>query len=59
MNPWKQNALSLSRDMLRFTIWACIVLNGLMFSLFTILFTALLVFRVSGYVFRNWFANPW
>lgn len=59
MTAWKQSTLAIARDVLRFAIWFCIVLNGLMLSLFTIVFTAMLLFRAMGYAFREWFAQPW
>lgn len=59
MNPWRKNLLDFSRDMLRFSLWLCVILDGLLVALFGIAFVACFLWNAWGWCWRTWFREPW
>ncbi len=59
MNPWRAQLIDLCRNVLRFTLWVCVVINGLMLGLFTVWFTYKFLFHASGWLGRGLFSKPW
>ncbi len=59
MNPWRENVLDNLRNIFRFALWACLVVNGLMASFFTIFFTYEFLRHLWAWCERVLFQNPW
>lgn len=60
MNPWKkENILNLFRNILRFALWICLVVNGLMISVFSIVFTYNFLHSLWSYLWKRMFSEPW
>lgn len=59
MNPWKQTALLLMRDILRFALWLCVVVIGLMVAVFSICFTYQLLTHLWQWCMRVMFGSDW
>lgn len=59
MNPWEQTVLERCRSTLRFTLWTCLVLNGFMLGVFSVLFVFSFLKHLWGYLDRTMFSGPW
>lgn len=59
MSPWKEGVLESALGVLRFAAWAGIVLNGILFALFSVAVVALFLFRAFGWLLRHCFSAPW
>ena len=59
MNPWRQTILHLFRDVLRFALWLCVVINGLMLAFFSILFVHQFLRHLWSWCTRVLFSRPW
>ncbi len=59
MNPWEQKALDRCRSVLRFSLWTCCSLIGLMACLFAIAFSFEFLFHLWRYCQRALFDRPW
>lgn len=59
MNPWKTQFLDICRNVLRFGLWICIVINGLCLGLFSVFFTAEFLRYLWSYCQRTIFDKPW
>ncbi len=59
MNPWQQTILDFFRSVLRFAVWFCIVLNGLMIALFSIVFIYNLLVHTWSWCDRVLFPGSW
>ncbi len=46
-------------QVIRFSLKCVLVLNLLMFSLFSVWFTALFLWRFHQYLWRTWLGHPW
>ena len=59
MNPWKPALLELLRGVLRFALWVAIVVNGLMFAVFSVGFVGKFLWYSWKYLCRTMFGHPW
>ena len=59
MNPWKQTVLFLLRDILRFALWFCLVVCGLMVGLFAITFSYEFLRHLWSWCRRVLFTGGW
>ncbi len=59
MNPWKQTILYLLRDILRFAIWLVLVINGLLFAIFSVAFVYQLLRHLWTWCDRVLFPGTW
>lgn len=59
MNPWKENILAFCRNVLRFALWLCLAVNGVMLGLFSIVFTFEFLRSLWQLCQRTLFAHPW
>ncbi len=59
MNPWKQSLLELLRDILRFSLWIGVVVNGLMIGVFSIVFCYELLTHTWSWLSRSVFTGSW
>ncbi len=59
MNPWKPALLELLRNVLRFALWVAIVVNGLMFAVFSVAFISKFLWYSWNYLCRTMFGHPW
>lgn len=59
MNPWKPNILELLRSVLKFSIWICICLIGLMTAIFSIVFTFEFLQHLWSWCDRVLFPGKW
>lgn len=58
MNPWKSTVFQLLRDSVRFVLWLCVAINGLMFGVFTICFLYQWLWCLWEWCVREIF-QPW
>jgi hypothetical protein len=59
MNPWRLNFFELCRNVLRFALWTCLTLNGLMLGCFLLVFVFQFLRHLWGYCHRTLFSNSW
>lgn len=59
MNPWKAKLLDLLRNILRFTLWLVLVVNGLLLGVFSIYFTGRFLRHLRDWLDRVLFDEPW
>ncbi len=59
MNPWKQTILLLLRDILRFALWLCVALIGLMVAVFSIVFVFQFLRHLWTWCVRVLFTGSW
>jgi len=59
MNPWRQTFLTLTRDVLRFSLWLCVVVNGLMMGLFSIWLCYELLTHTRRWLAMKVFTGGW
>ena len=59
MNPWKATLLNLLRDILRFALWFCIALIGLMIAIFSIVFVYQFLVHLWSWCDRVLFTGSW
>ena len=59
MNPWKQKLLDLLRDILRFALWLCVALIGLMTAIFSIVFVYQFLNHLWSWCARVLFTGSW
>ena len=59
MNPWKQTLLNFLRDIMRFALWLCIALIGLMAAIFSITFVYQFLQHLWSWCSRVLFSEPW
>ncbi len=59
MNPWTLNALRLLQDLIRFALWAALIINAGMAAIFSIWFVGHFLWSLSGWAQRVLFSNPW
>jgi len=59
MNPWKITLLELLRDILRFSLWIGVVVNGLMLGVFSIAFCYQFLTHMWRYCSRTIFGGSW
>ena len=59
MNPWKQTILILLRDILRFALWLCVALIGLMVAIFSIVFVYQFLRHLWTWCDRVLFPGSW
>lgn len=60
MNPFrKETILALLRDLMRFSIWLCIVVVGLMFAIFSVAFSYRFLTSLWAWCVRVLFSKPW
>ncbi len=59
MNPWRMNFFDLCRNILRFALWFCLTLNGLMLGVFSIVFCYHLLIFAWAWSRRVLFGSPW
>lgn len=59
MSPWKQTILGACRDILRFALWIGVVINGLMFAVFSIMFVFQFLRHLWSWCDRVLFPGSW
>ena len=59
MNPWKQSILSILRDIVRFALWVVLAVNGVMFAVFSVLFTYQFLRHLWSFCDRVLFPGEW
>ena len=60
MNPWKKETiLAVLRDLMRFAVWFCIVLIGLMTAVFAVAFSYRFLTQLWAWSVRVMFSEPW
>ncbi len=60
MNPWnKQSVLTFFRDVMRFAVWMCLLLIGLMSSIFAVAFTYRFLTHTWSWCSRVMFTGKW
>lgn len=59
MNPWKQTLLLVLRDILRFSLWLVVVIDGLMIGVFSIAFCYQLLTHTWNWLMRRVFSGNW
>lgn len=59
MNPWKQTLLNLLRDILRFALWVCVAVIGLMSAIFSIVFVYQFLRHLWTWCDRVLFTGSW
>ena len=60
MNPWKKEAvLAILRNLMRFAVWFCIVLIGLMMAVFLVGFSYRFLTHLWSWCARVMFSEPW
>ena len=60
MNPWKKETiLAVFRDLMRFAVWFCIVLIGLMTAVFAVAFSYRFLTQLWSWCVRVMFSEPW
>lgn len=59
MNPWQQTILYLLRDILRFVLWLCVALIGLMIAMFSIVFVYQFLQHLWSWCDRVLFPGQW
>ncbi len=59
MNPWEQKALDRCRSVMRFTLWCCGTIIGLMVATFAIAFTFDFLRHLWSWCRRVLFREPW
>ena len=58
-HPWGDNVLPKLRNVLRFALWVCLVVNALMLAFFTILFSYQFLTHLWGWCRRVLFDGSW
>ena len=58
-NPWKDRIIEGCREVLRFTLWSGIIVNGLMALIFCIVFFGHFLLHSWDYCKRVIFSGPW
>lgn len=59
MNPWRLNFFDLCRSILRFALWSCLTVNGLMLGTFSLVFVYFFLTHLWQFCRRVLFSNPW
>ncbi|MCC6678641.1 MAG: hypothetical protein IT436_16020 [Phycisphaerales bacterium] len=59
MNVWGRTFLERCRDVLRFLLWTCLVLQGFMLGVFSVLVTYELLTHLWSYLKRHVFSQEW
>ena len=58
-NPWRWNFLGSCRDLVRFSLWVCVAVNGAMAAIFSIFFIYQFLTHLWTYLMREWFPGTW
>ena len=56
---WKTRMLDILRDVLRFGVAGCIILDGILLALFSLWFVYKFVWQLQDYLSRTLFGSPW
>ena len=59
MIPWKQDKLGLLRNVIRFSLWTCLAVNGVMAAIFSIAFTHQFLRHAWSWCSRELFPGSW
>ena len=58
-NPWRASSLEKCRNVIRFSLWSCLVVNAAMVGIFSILFTYQFLRHLWSWCIRGWFSTQW
>jgi len=58
-NPWRDSVIAFARNILRFTLWICLVIDVLMLAIFSIAFTFQFLRHLWSWCQRVLFDEPW
>ncbi len=59
MNPWRQGVLGLLRNIIRFSLWVALAVNGVLLAIFSIRFTRAFVNHLWTWCDRVLFPGTW
>jgi len=57
--PWKTTVIDVLRDGLRFCAGACILIDGILLSVFSVWFVARFLWHLVAWLNRTLFLEPW
>jgi hypothetical protein len=55
---WQKSFVDRIGDILRFIAWGCLVVDGILLSLFSVWFIGMFLWRLAGWLNR-WINRPW
>ena len=56
---WKQRVVDILRDVLRFCVSMCIIIDGILLATFSCWLCWKLVWHTRDLLTRAWFSRPW